>query len=95
MAEAGATYVAACALRLRRTARDRYLPFIAAEFPHLAERYRRAYAHGHQVSDTYRAGLRRFFARMGAKYGVATREYEDAEESAADAAPSDQLGLGL
>ena len=98
-AEAGATYVAACALRLRRAARDRYLPFIAAEFPHLAERYRRSYAHGHQVSDTYRRGLRRFFERLGAKYGVPTREYDDGDDGddGTAAAPQGeaQLGLGL
>ncbi|MGI9042589.1 MAG: hypothetical protein ACR2GK_00535, partial [Gemmatimonadaceae bacterium] len=40
VSEAGATYAGACALILRSTARKRYLPFIAQEFPHLEERYR-------------------------------------------------------
>ena len=49
--ERGASYVNACALRLRSTARARYLPFIEQEFPHLAKRYRATYAHDHNVSD--------------------------------------------
>lgn len=36
VSEAGATYVGACALRLQSSARERYMPFISAEFPHLA-----------------------------------------------------------
>src|SRR3954462_4997693 len=39
VAERGASYVNACSLRLRATARARYLPFIEQEFPHLAKRY--------------------------------------------------------
>ena len=39
---ANASYIGACALRLQRTARDRYLPFIEAEFPELAGRIRAA-----------------------------------------------------
>src|SRR3712207_4462441 len=46
VARAGATHIGACALRLRATARRRYLPFIEAEFPHLAERYRASYEIG-------------------------------------------------
>src|SRR5207249_5571257 len=47
IADAGATYVNACALRLRAAARQRYLPFIENEFPDLAARYRATYAHSH------------------------------------------------
>ena len=36
VAERGASYLNACALRLRSSARMRYLPFIEKEFPHLA-----------------------------------------------------------
>src|SRR5213593_2514611 len=43
VAEAGATYLNACALRLRSAARQRYLPFIEKEFPELAPRYRATY----------------------------------------------------
>ncbi|HKW48886.1 MAG TPA: radical SAM protein, partial [Gemmatimonadaceae bacterium] len=44
VAEHGATYVNACALRLQSAARQRYLPFIEQEFPELAARYRATYA---------------------------------------------------
>ena len=78
---AGASYVGACALRLRRTARDRYLPFIEAEFPELASRYRGAYARGHQVNERYRAGLREQFVRVCERHGVRFGHYyETADE---------------
>ncbi len=81
VAGAGASHVSACALRLQATARHRYLPFIEAEFPDLAARYRAAYAESHQMSDRYRDGLRRFLRRQcreaGIRYGV---EKEGAEE---------------
>jgi DNA repair photolyase len=70
IADAGATAAGACALRLRSDARKRYLAFIEAEFPALAPRYRASYAHGHQVGDRYRDGLRRTFARLCERYGI-------------------------
>jgi DNA repair photolyase len=87
VAEAGATYVGCCALRLRAAARDRYLPFIASEFPHLAERYRNAYARSYQPSERYREGLRRFFAELCRKHGVSNRfrdGQKEGEEASAD-----------
>jgi DNA repair photolyase len=79
---ADASYVGACALRLQRTARDRYLPFIDAEFPELSARYRSTYAHGYQVGARYRDGLRDQFARVCARHGVPFgRYYETAEAS--------------
>ena len=59
----GASYVNACALRLRSSARARYLPFIEQEFPHLAKRYRATYAYDHKVSETYSRSARRDDAR--------------------------------
>lgn len=70
VAEAGATHVNACALRLRSTARERYLPLLAREFPQLVSRYRAAYADGHQVGERYRAGLARFFTRACRDAGI-------------------------
>ena len=67
---ADASYVSACALRLQSTARDRYLPFIAATFPELAGKYARAYARSHQVGDHYRKGLRNRFVTVCAQYGL-------------------------
>jgi DNA repair photolyase len=103
VAEAGATYVGVCALRLQAAARERYLPFIAQEFPHLAARYRAAYATSHEVSERYRVGLRSFFDRLCRKYGIrdGSREEEPAagdEEVAGDdrgTAAGEQLALSL
>ncbi len=102
VAEAGATYVAACALRLRSDARDRYLPFIEREFPHLARRYRISYAKDHQPSARYREKLRDFFAELCARYGVPNRfRVEEDEGITPGSEPIDrlpalgQLELGL
>jgi DNA repair photolyase len=72
VSEAGATYVGACALRLRTSARERYLPFIEKEFPHLADRYRNTYARSHSAGEKYREGLAQFFDSICAKYRVAS-----------------------
>jgi DNA repair photolyase len=95
VAEAGATYVAACALRLQAAARARYLPFIDQEFPHLAARYRRAYARDHQVGARYREGLAKFFERVCTKYGVSgsARVEDDDPDAITPAGPDDQLAL--
>jgi DNA repair photolyase len=85
VAATGASYLGACALRLRRTARDRYLPFIDAEFPALSARYRSAYAHGHQVSERYRDGLRARFAAVCAEHGVSFGRYYRTEEDPEEA----------
>jgi DNA repair photolyase len=97
VAEAGATYVAGCALRLRATARNRYLPFIDEHFPHLSERYRRTYASGHEAGDNYREGLRRFFERVCRRYGVPSTSYEEEDETESSAHPGaiDQLAFPL
>jgi DNA repair photolyase len=98
VSEAGATYVGACALRLRASARKRYLPFIATEFPHLEERYRNTYAYGHHAGERYRRGLARFFEKLCAKYRVAgwsnTRDDDEGDEALMSRSiPSEQLVL--
>jgi len=99
IAAAGATFAGACALRLRAAARERYLPFVEAEFPHLAARYRAAYGGGHQVSERYRAGLAQTFARLCARYGLRVWGSAATAESAAwrSVAPraAVQLSLGV
>ena len=93
VAAANASRLGACALRLRRTARDRYLPFIDAEFPQLSSRYRRAYARSHQVSERYRDGLRERFADVCARHGVAfSRYYRSDEDELEEAAPVADAG---
>jgi DNA repair photolyase len=96
VAAADASYVGACALRLRRTARERYIPFIEAEFPALATRYRGAYAHGHQVNERYREGLREVFAAVCARHGVSFGRYyettEHGDENPDDENPDEESG---
>jgi DNA repair photolyase len=74
VAAAGATHIGACALRLDRAARLRYLPFIEQEFPELAARYHASYSHGRDVGETYRAGLARYFVELRARYGIMERD---------------------
>jgi len=70
VAERGASYLNSCALRLRSSARARYLPFIEQEFPHLARRYRATYAFDHKVSESYSEQLRTTMRALCEKHGV-------------------------
>ena len=81
VSEAGASHINACALRLRSTARRRYLPFIELEFPRLASSYRIAYSGRDQVSDTYREGLSRFMRERCRKHGITYGSRRDRVES--------------
>lgn len=84
VAAGGATHLNACALRLRSTARARYLPFIAEHFPQLAERYARSYSAGHQLSQHYRDGLRGFFAALCARVGIVFGAPDEDTETVSD-----------
>ena len=97
VSEAGATYVGACALRLQSAARQRYLPFIEKEFPHLAERYRNTYARGYNAGDKYRAGLSRFFHELCRKYGLpdSSRLADEDDETGSLSDRSEQLTLSI
>jgi DNA repair photolyase len=77
VAEHGAAYIGACALRLRGSARARYLPFIEREFPALHDKYRSQYAGSHQVNDRYRQGLARLMAKLCERYSVGWRHYRN------------------
>lgn len=94
IADAGATHVNACALRLRSTARQRYLPFIEQEFPELAPRYRATYAHSHQAGVRYREGLHRYFEQVCLRYGVPFGR-DDSDDDAGGEAASPQLVFGF
>jgi len=83
VAERGASYLNACPLRLRSSARARYLPFIEKEFPHLARRYWATYAFDHKVSETYANGLRQRMRALCEKYGVAYGYYGRGAEAEA------------
>jgi DNA repair photolyase len=100
VSEAGATYVAACAVRLQSAARKRYLPFIEQEFPHLAERYRNTYGSSAHAGEKYREGLARFFEKLCRKYGVrgwsrGGGDEEGDESSESTLVPIAQLSLEL
>jgi DNA repair photolyase len=89
IAAAGATYLNACALRLRSAARQRYLPFIEKEFPELAARYRATYTHSHHAGERYREGLQRYFTKVCARYGVPFGRDDEDDEEESEALTSD------
>jgi DNA repair photolyase len=95
--DVGAPRVGACALRLRASARKRYLPFLEHEFPHLADRYRATYARDHRPGDRYRDGLSRVMRRLCRRYGVPYGSYDETRDDGveADARSDDQLELRL
>jgi DNA repair photolyase len=98
VSEAGATYVGACAVRLKAAAKKRYLPFIEQEFPHLAERYRNTYGNSAYAGEKYREGLARFFEKLTAKYGVrgwSSREDDEGDEALGTLVPPVQLSLEI
>ena len=67
--EAGARFIHAGALRLYGAVRDRFLPILEAEFPHLAERYRIAYARQSGAPAAYAKALQRRVQRLQAQFG--------------------------
>jgi DNA repair photolyase len=95
VAEHGATYVNACALRLQSAARQRYLPFIEQEFPELAARYRATYARSHAVGERYREGLRSYFKRICKRHGVPFGHIGDGGEDDSGAEPTGRKEVGV
>ena len=95
VAAAGASSFGACALRLRRTARERYLPFVAEAFPTLAARYRAAYSAGHQMPDEYRTKLAARVRTLCERHGLPWREYSGRDDEEAESAPAVAAQLGL
>ncbi|HVB32274.1 MAG TPA: radical SAM protein [Gemmatimonadaceae bacterium] len=86
VAAAGADAMVVGSLSLHATARQRYLPFIAREFPALAARYRATFARGHAMGPRYRRGLAACARELCARYGLTFGNDETAE--AADQTPS-------
>ena len=88
VSERGASYLNTCSLRLRATARARYLPFIEQEFPHLAKRYWATYGASDKTSARYSAELKVRMGELCARYGVPfghqgrSGEHEDQTASA-------------
>jgi DNA repair photolyase len=70
VAERDVSYLNTCSLRLRSTARARYLPFIEQEFPHLAKRYWATYGRSDKTSAAYSERLKQRVGELCARYGV-------------------------
>lgn len=90
---AGATYIGACALRLRASARARYLPFIEREFPTLHDKYRTQYTASQHMNERYRQGLAKLMAKFCARHGARWRSYRDDDGS--DATTGEPAALQL
>ena len=69
-AQAGATRFAVNPLFLMPSAQKAFFPFIEAEFPHLAARYRRFYARSAYVQTQYRARILALAEHLRQKYGL-------------------------
>jgi DNA repair photolyase len=95
IAAARASYINACALRLRSTARQQYMPFIEAEFPELAAKYRSTYAHGHQAGERYRAGLRERFSKVCDQHGVLFDRWNRVDDDDAETSESESVATQL
>ena len=98
--ERGASYVNACPLQLKPTAKARYLPFIQQEFPHLAKRYWATYAFDENVSATYSERLSKRMRTLCEKHGVVYGRYGRADRAARAAvearfAGSEQLAFSI
>ena len=69
--EAGARYVAGLALRLGPTAKARFLPVLAREFPALAARYQRHYAQRVNAARAYTEALAQRIRALKRRHGFA------------------------
>ncbi len=92
---ADAVYWDAHALFLQPAARERLMPFLRAEFPHLAARYKNHYRHGAYVSPGYREWLGEKLGRIRRKHCLSGRipGQSETDVDALTAIPIDQLGL--
>ena len=91
--EAGARFVHAGPLRLYPAVRDRFLPVVDAQFPELAERYRRAYARSSSAPRAYAAALQRRIRRLQRLFGFPVNEGMRDRYAAERRAPQGRLGL--
>ena len=88
---AGAQYAVGMALRLGPTARARFLPHLAREFPELASRYEQHYAHRQQASLEYREALAARIRALQQEYGFpieASPRRRHHKDSTSPAAPA-------
>lgn len=67
---ADSLYWAASPLFLQRAARERMMPFLERQFPHLAARYRSHYRRGAYVSEAYMGWLDKRVSRIRRRHGL-------------------------
>ncbi len=91
--EAGARFVHAAPLRLYPGVRDRFLPVLEQHFPHLAERYRQAYARRSSAPRAYVAALGRRIKKLQAQFGFPINE--GMQDRYQRRKPESQMDLGL
>ena len=78
--DAEARFVHASPLRLYPAIKERFLPVLAERFPHLAARYRRAYAGRGAAPRLYAAALSRRIEKLQRKHGFPVRGMGDRYE---------------
>jgi DNA repair photolyase len=77
---AGARFLTASPLRLYPGIRDRFLPVLDAHFPHLAHRYRQAYAGRGAAPREYAQALSRRIKKLQVKWGFPVWRMSDRYE---------------
>jgi DNA repair photolyase len=96
--DAGARFAGTIPLRMYGGVRRRFLPLVAAEFPHLLAKYQRAYAAGGELSPVYVAALKGRVTRLRRRIGVPAAPTTGAHGSRLTAdgehAAQHQLSLG-
>ena len=81
VAEAGASHIATASLRLKPSAKRRYLMLMRESFPELTDRYLAAYREGPHLKTSYKTGLSEYMHQLCDKHGLRTRAYTyDGEE---------------
>jgi DNA repair photolyase len=91
--DADARFVHAGPLRLYAAVRDRFLPVLEAEFPHLVERYARAYARYSSAPRDYASALRRRIQRLQAQFGLPVNQGMEDRYQSRRPAPQAELAL--
>jgi len=85
VAESGASHMATASLRLKPSAKRRYLMLMRESFPELTQRYLAAYREGQHIKTSYQTGLSAYMHKLCEKHGLSTRAYKyDGEELVSD-----------
>jgi DNA repair photolyase len=90
--KAGGKYIYANPLFLKPCSAAVFLPFLAKEFPHLVEDYRKRFGERGFVSTAYRKRISELMAQLRKKHGI-TREFSSRSHSAHPPLAEAQLDL--